>query len=104
VDKHSAPTFSERNKRIAKIIARAWADDGLANRLQAQPEAVFAEFGVDVPKGKTLKVVVNSPSTVHFILPERPAGLADAEIDTMSVDRLVDLLDQTEFCESKCFG
>ena len=44
------------------LVAKAWSDDDLKQRLVADPAAVLAEHGVDVPPG------------VELVLPPSPAG------------------------------
>ena len=49
----------------------------------ADPKAVLAEHGMDVPDGMDIKVVENADNCVHITMPAPPAGsmqLSDAEL------------------------
>ncbi len=59
---------------IAKIIARAWREADYKARLKADPHAVLAESGVEVPAGTAVKVQEDTNNTVHLVLPLRPPG------------------------------
>ncbi len=65
----------EWNKQWAKIVAKAWADEGYKARLLADPSAVLAEEGVPVPKDITLHVHENTAKAGHLVLPAVPADL-----------------------------
>src|SRR5690348_6215614 len=39
-----------------RIVARAWADEQLKQRLLCDPAAVLREYGVEVPDGAVVKV------------------------------------------------
>jgi hypothetical protein len=73
----------------SQLVAQAWCDPGLMERLRSNPRAVLAEHGLEVPAGTEISVVegaeaevVDDTDTVrHFILPERPSDeLADEEL------------------------
>ncbi len=55
----------------ARIVARAWADAGYADRLLADGNAAAAELGFDTAhagSGYRLKVVANTPDTHNMIV------------------------------------
>lgn len=55
----------------ARIVARAWADPGYADRLLADGNAAAAELGFDTAhagSGYRLKVVANTPGTHNMIV------------------------------------
>ena len=52
-----------------RIVARAWRDPAFKARLLADPHGALKEAGVDVPAGVTVKVVEDSDSHVHLVLP-----------------------------------
>jgi hypothetical protein len=64
----------------SQIVARAWCDEGLKQRLLSDPRNVLAEHGIDVPEGIEVKVaegedvkVVEHPDRVlHFTFPLNP--------------------------------
>lgn len=71
----------EQQKAMAKVIAKAWSDEGFKKRLLAEAAAVLAEHGVEVPTGVELKVVENTEKVVYFVLPAIPTGVGAEEIE-----------------------
>jgi hypothetical protein len=66
----------------AKVIARAWREPAFKAKLIADPRATLKEAGVAVPAGVTVKVVENTDTHFHLVLPARPAGeLSDEALD-----------------------
>ena len=64
----------EQDKASAygKLIARAWRDPTFKAKLLADPEATLRQAGVSIPAGVTVKVVENTGTHFHFVLPARP--------------------------------
>ncbi|MEA1671872.1 NHLP leader peptide family RiPP precursor [Nitrospirillum sp. BR 11163] len=75
-------TNEENLKITGKIIAKAWADEGYKARLLADPAAVLAAEGVDLPAGVTFKVVEDTAAVQTLVLPARPADMSDDDLDT----------------------
>ena len=57
------------------IVAKAWKDKTFKQRLVDDPSGVLAEHGFKVKKGKSYKVVADSKTTKHLILPESASSL-----------------------------
>ena len=75
--------MTEQNNAFAELFAACWKDDALKARFMADPKAVLAEHGIDVPDGINVNVVENSDNTVHITMPKAPAGhlqLSDEEL------------------------
>jgi len=72
--------MNEQQNPMGKVIAKALQDEAFKQQLIADPAAVLKAAGVEVPEGKTLKVVADTESTRHIVLPARPADLSDEEI------------------------
>src|SRR5690348_12605708 len=67
------------------LVARAWRDADFRRRLLADPAAALAEHGLEVPEGLRVRVVENTPTLVHLILPARPAGeLSEEQLDQLA--------------------
>ena len=67
----------EQNGRIAAdVYARTMTDPEFKAQFIADPAAVLSAAGVEVPEGLTIKVVENSSTTVHFVLPD-PEAMTD---------------------------
>ena len=68
-------------KQWGMLVAKAWTDDDLKQRLLAEPSAVLAEYGIEVPPGIELRVVEDTNEVCHLVLPASPAGdLLDEEL------------------------
>lgn len=65
--------ISQQHKMMS-LAARAWADDAFRAQLLANPAAVLAAEGIDVPAGLTVRVVEDTNAVVHLVLPARPDG------------------------------
>ena len=67
----------EQNGRIAAdVFARAMTDSEFKAQFIADPAAVLSAAGVEVPEGLTIKVVENSSTTFHVVLPD-PEAMTD---------------------------
>jgi hypothetical protein len=77
--------MTEKRNALAKLFAACWKDEALKARFMADPKAVLAEHGINVPDGINVNVVENSDNTVHITMPMAPAGaedLSDEELAT----------------------
>ncbi len=75
--------MTEQRNALAKIFAACWKDEALKARFMADPKAVLAEHGIDVPANIDVNVVENSDNTVHITMPAAPADasqLSDEEL------------------------
>src|SRR5215470_13348309 len=64
----------------SQVVARAWCDEGVMERLLSDPRSVLAEHDLEVPPGTEVEVVlgtevrVDDTDTVRrFILPASPS-------------------------------
>jgi hypothetical protein len=71
---------NEARSKMGKVIARAWSDDTYRSRLVSAPHEVLAEAGIDVPAGAKIKVVQDTPESIHVVLPSKPAGMSEEKI------------------------
>lgn len=69
---------------LAKVIAKAWSDDGFHTRLLADPTATLAAEGVDVPEGARVVVLENTDDVVHLVIPAKPTELTDDQLDSVA--------------------
>jgi hypothetical protein len=75
--------MTEQRNKLAALFAACWKDEALKARFMADPKAVLAEYGIDVPDGIDVNVVENSDNTVHITMPAAPEGhmnLSDEEL------------------------
>ena len=75
--------MTEQKNQLASLFAACWKDEALKARFMADPKAVLAEHGMDVPDGMDVKVVENADNCVHITMPAPPVGsveLSDEEL------------------------
>jgi hypothetical protein len=74
------------SKVLGQIAAKAWSDAEFKKRLVADPAAVSREFGMPVPPGIEVRIVEDTATVRHFILPPRPelAELSDEQLDQVA--------------------
>jgi len=62
---------------MGKIVAKALKDEGFKKQLIADPAATLKAEGVEVPEGKTVKVVEDTGNTQHIVLPAISGEVTD---------------------------
>ena len=55
-----------------QIVAKAWSDADFKQRLLTDPASVFADYGIAIPKGGTVKIVENTDTVKTMVLPAPP--------------------------------
>ena len=81
-----AETEQDNAAAYGKVIAKAWRDPTFKAKLLADPHAALKDAGVSVPAGVTVKVVENTDTHVHFVLPLKPA--LDEVLSDEALDRV----------------
>ena len=76
--------MTEQRNQLADLFAACWKDEALKQRFMADPKAVLAEYGMDVPDGMDVNVVENTDTTVHITMPAPPSGGMDLSDDELS--------------------
>ena len=75
----------EFQKAYGKLVAKAWADEDFKAKLLADPAAVFKDNEIAVPEGVELKIVENTKSKFHMILPPVPGDeLIEEELENVA--------------------
>ena len=68
-----------------RVIAKAWREPAFKAKLIANPRATLAETGVSIPADVTVKVVEDTPTRLHLVLPPKPTGeLSDEALDKIA--------------------
>ncbi len=67
----------EIRQKLSQLVKRAWSDDQLKHRLLNDPEPLFRENGVDIPRGMKPRVVVDKESISFEFLPKTAADGAE---------------------------
>ena len=76
--------MTEQRKALAQVFAACWKDEALKARFLADPKAVLAEHGIDVPADVDVRVVENSENRVHITLPASPLGDGELSNEDLS--------------------
>ena len=76
--------MTEERNQLAELFAACWKDEALKARFMADPKAVLAEHGIDVPDNIDVKVVENSDNTVHITMPMAPDGHEEMSMEELS--------------------
>ena len=76
--------MTEQRNKLAALFAACWKDEALKARFMADPKAVLAEHGIDVPDGIDVNVVENSDNTVHITMPMAPDGHEELSMEELS--------------------
>jgi hypothetical protein len=74
----------ERARKTSQIIAKSWSDDGFKKKLMSDPQATLKAEGVPIPAGVTIKVLENTSTVVHLVLPAKPTDLSDEDLDKVA--------------------
>ena len=73
--------MSSLDKAYADFIARYHGDHDFAKQADSDPAAALRKCGVDVPQGKNIKLVKNTDSMWHYVVPSSPvADLSQGEL------------------------
>jgi hypothetical protein len=59
-------------KILEKVVVKAWSDADFKARLLKDPAGVLKEHGIPVPESLTAKMVEDSDTVRHLILPAPP--------------------------------
>lgn len=69
----------------AELIAKAVKDPSFRAALLKDPAAAIAKStGMKLPDGLAVKVLEDSASTVHLVLPPAPAALSQKELEKIA--------------------
>lgn len=69
---------------LLQIFERASRDDGFRAALVAAPDETLRAQGLAIPAGVTCKVVEDTPTLRHLVLPAPPSRLSDADLDLVA--------------------
>ena len=67
-------------KAYGKLVASAWADEAIKQRLIDSPEKVLEEYGIEVPEGIEVRILIDSAAERHIIIPEKPQEVYIEEV------------------------
>ena len=61
--------MEDQKKILAKVVAKAWADEAYKKSLLANPKETLKNEGIDIPDGVKVNFVENTQDTINFVLP-----------------------------------
>jgi len=72
--------------RWGLLVADAWADEALKERLLSDPAAVLKERGITTPPNVQIKTIEDTADVMHLVLPMKPAAaeLSEEELSTVA--------------------
>jgi hypothetical protein len=71
--------------QVQKLAEKALNDESFRSLAKKDPNAALKSVGAKVPDGVKVKVVENSPSTIHVVLPPKADGDALKKLDPNAV-------------------
>ena len=81
----SEAAASTRRDLEAKLVARAWADEGFRERLRTDPHAAVAEeTGIEVPGSIQLEVLEETPEKAYLVIPVNRVEISEEQLDAAS--------------------
>jgi hypothetical protein len=80
-ESEAATPQGDFSKLWSQLVAKAWADEKLRERLLSDPMTVMEEHGLCVPPGIQVKIVQNTAGVIHLPLPPKPTPAEISEED-----------------------
>jgi len=75
---------STQQNPMGKVIAKALQDEGFKKKLIADPAGTLKAEGLEVPAGKTVKVVADTENTRHIVLPAISGAVTDEMLESIA--------------------
>ena len=76
--------MTDKVNSLSDVFAACWKDEALKARFMADPKAVLAERGIEMPDGMDVTVVENADNNVHIPLPMAPDGHEEMSMEELS--------------------
>jgi hypothetical protein len=74
----------EMNKKMGKVIAKAWSDADFKARLLANAAEILQAEGIEIPAGVKIDVVENTNEHFYLVIPNQPEELSDEQLDKVA--------------------
>lgn len=75
---------NEQNKKLAQLIAKAWADENFKKKLLSDPAAVLKAEGVELPAGMEVRAVEDTQTMHHLVIPTKPTELSEDDLEKVA--------------------
>ena len=79
--------MTESQDALAKVFVACWQDEAMKERFKADPKAVLAEHGLQVPDQIMVDVNEDTDFHINLTIPTAPAGdgeLSDGELEAVA--------------------
>lgn len=70
--------------QVANVVAQAAVDASYRQQLLSNPAATLQSAGIVVPSGMNVQVLENTSTTAYVVVPQRPSGVSDADLQQTS--------------------
>lgn len=74
----------EMNKKMGRVIAKAWSDVEFKARLLANPAETLQAEGIEIQDGVKVNAVENTNEQVYIVIPSKPDELSDEQLDNVA--------------------
>ena len=74
-------------RKVGQLLLKVWQDPTFKRRLVADPRAVLREEGLPVPDSTSVRVLEDTPETMHLVLPRNLPGeeeLSDEQLEQVA--------------------
>lgn len=69
---------------MQQIIAKCWTDEQFKQQLMDDPVGTLKQEGIELPEGMRINVLEDSDQTANLVIPARPEGVDDDELDSVA--------------------
>ena len=90
-----------QSKVVGQVIARAWSNPDFRARLIADPRRTLEDEGLPLPEGVKVKLVENTDSLYHLVLPVPPA---EGELSESDFEQSLRMCELTSSFTQSCGG
>lgn len=93
-------THEDQQRRLSRIIAKAWLDKGFKDRLLSDAASTLRQEGVEIPPGVEVRIVEETDKVRYMALPPKPSS--EELSDEQMADVAAGLVDAK--CKCLCKG
>ena len=66
--------MADRQMQYQQVVAKAWGNEMFKSKLMRDPAGTLKAEGLEIPAGVSVSIVQDTATTMHFVLPMKPAG------------------------------
>jgi Nitrile hydratase, alpha chain len=91
------PATGRARELEAQVLAQAVQDPAFRARLLADPKAVFAEMGLNIPPEVKIQVVQETAEQYYLVLPAAAARRAGASLSDAELEQVAGGFEQSKY-------